>query len=180
MRGKDWRGKGEMALRRRPRKTGKKCGRPFTAPRTVRQNSRTTTKRKTTETEDSDVQVMTDSEVQKITEGAKTMEDNNDSEVQSVTETENERNIIARQDTLQQVPDTLPRQETTVSDSTDSTPDIFRSPDSNMGQLIATDVVGDLVIRASPTSVKYKGKTYQGVMHVEETEDEDKSSDSED
>ena len=49
-----------------------------------------------------------------------------------------------------------------------------------MGQLIATDVVGDLVIRASPTSVKYKGKTYQGVMHVEETEDQDKSSDSED
>jgi hypothetical protein len=74
MRGKDWRGKGEVASRRSPRKTGKKCGRPFTAPRTVRENCRTTTKRKTTETEDSDVQVMTDSEVQKITEGAKTME----------------------------------------------------------------------------------------------------------
>jgi hypothetical protein len=106
---------------------------------------------------------MTDSEVQKITEGAKTMDDNNDSEVQSVTETENDRNIIARQDTLPQVLETLPRQETTVSDSTDSTPDTFRSPDSNMGQLITTDVVGDQVIRASPTSVKYKGKTYQGL-----------------
>jgi hypothetical protein len=115
MRDKEWRGKGEMALRRSPRKTGKKCGRPFTAPRTVRQNSRTTTKRKTTDTENSDMQVMTDSEVQKITTGAKPMEDNNDSEVQSVTETENDRNIIARQDTLPQAQATLPRQETTVS-----------------------------------------------------------------
>jgi hypothetical protein len=43
------------------------------------------------------------------------MEDNNDSEVQSVTETENDRNIIARQDTLPQAQATLPRQETTVS-----------------------------------------------------------------
>ncbi len=48
------------------------------------------------------------------------------------------------------------------------------------GQLIATDVVEDQVIHASPNSKKYRGTTYQGVMHVEETEVQDKSSGSED
>ncbi len=76
---------------------------------------------------------------------------------------------------------------TTESDSTGSTPNIFRSPVRETeqivaveGQSITTDVVGDQVIRASPKSVKYKGNTYQGFLHIEETEVQDKSSDSED
>jgi hypothetical protein len=62
-----WRSKGEKVLRRSPRKTGKKCGRPFVAPRQVTHISKN---RKQIpdpkDTEDNDVQVLTDSEVQKI------------------------------------------------------------------------------------------------------------------
>jgi hypothetical protein len=46
---------------------------------------------------------MADSEVQNIVNVAKTMEDNSDSEVLLVTETENEREITARQETLPQM-----------------------------------------------------------------------------
>jgi hypothetical protein len=113
---KEWRGKGEMVVRRSPRKKGQKCGRPFIAPRKV--TSTTTNQKdidpkqsKTKETDDSDVQVMPDSEVQ------------NDSEVQFITETQNAREITAIQDILPQT-----KEVTIESDSTGSTPDIFRSP----------------------------------------------------
>ncbi len=78
------------------------------------------------------MQVMTDTEVQKIAIVAKTMEDNNDSEVQFITETENEREIVARQETLPQMLSV-----TTVSDSTGTTPDIFRSPLGETEQIVA-------------------------------------------
>ena len=113
---KEWRGKGEMVVRRSPRKKGQKCERPFIAPRKV--TSTTTNQKdidpkqsKTKETDDSDVQVMPDSEVQ------------NDSEVQFITETQNAREITAIQDILPQT-----KEVTIESDSTGSTPDIFRSP----------------------------------------------------
>jgi hypothetical protein len=125
---KGWRGNGEKLLRRSPRKTGKTCGRPFIAPRkvtptTANKKDIDPKQRKTRDTEDSDVQVLTDSEVQNIGIVAKTFEDNNDSEVQLITETQNERDITARQDISPQAISV-----TTQSDSTGSTPDIFRSP----------------------------------------------------
>ena len=117
---KGWRGKGEMVLRRSPRKTGKKCGRPFTALRTVTQCTRTTKKKN----DERHRRWRCASHHRHW--GASDSErgqdrDNNDSEVQSVTETENERDItsIPRPDTLPQIQETLPRQEITVSDSTE-------------------------------------------------------------
>jgi hypothetical protein len=63
-----WRGKGDKVVRRSPRKGGKTCGRPFTAPRKVTQAPRTRKKRSgTTDKEDSEVQVLTESEVQVLT-----------------------------------------------------------------------------------------------------------------
>ncbi len=54
-------------MRRSPRKKGKTCGRPFSAPRIVRQNTRKTPKIvKTNEKEDSDIRVLTESEVEMI------------------------------------------------------------------------------------------------------------------
>ena len=113
---KEWRGKGDMQARRSPRNKRQTCGRPFIAPRQV---TPTTTnpkdidpkQSKTKETGDSDVQFISDSEV------------HNDSEVQLITETENERETTAMLDKLPQT-----NEVTLESDSTGSTPDIFRSP----------------------------------------------------
>ncbi len=71
-----WKSKGEKVPRRSPRKTGKNCGRPFKAPRK---------KGKTTlvaDLEDSDVQIVVPD-----TEGE------NDSQVQCITETQNQRDM---------------------------------------------------------------------------------------
>jgi hypothetical protein len=93
--------KGQKVLRRSPRKKGRKCGRPFTAPRTVTQSVRNSRQNPLAEeTKDSDVQLMTDSEVKNIVNVVKTMEDNQNSEVQLVTETEHDRKITARQELL--------------------------------------------------------------------------------
>jgi hypothetical protein len=56
-----WRGKGDKVVRRSPRKGGKTCGRPFTAPRKVTQAPRNRNKRSgTTDKEDSEVQISID------------------------------------------------------------------------------------------------------------------------
>ncbi len=84
---------------------------------------------------------------------------------------------------------------TAESDTTGSTPDIFSSPDrdivvgvAEVAQTITSDVVGNhVIIQARRPQARnpfdhrnFKGQPYQGVMHVEETEQQDKSSDSED
>jgi hypothetical protein len=163
-----WRGKGDKVLRRSPRKGGKTCGRPFTAPRKGTQAPSNQKKRSgTKDKEDSEVQVLTESEVQTIVNLTKAVEDKADSEVQEVTETENERDITARQETVmfEIEQDT---NKTPESDKTESTPDIFRSP------------VMEEPIQATFKAVTYKGMSYKGVTRVEETEDQDKASDSED
>jgi hypothetical protein len=135
--------------------------------------------------EDSEVQVLTESEVQTFVNLTKTVENNADCEVQEVTETENEKDISTRHETMAQ-----DKHATTESDTTESTPDIviFRSPvtEAEQQQLleedetVTTDVVLDERIEASATSLTRKGKTYTGVVRVEETEKQDKASDSED
>jgi hypothetical protein len=72
---KGWKNKGAKVPRRSPRKRGKICGRPFKAPRAV------------VEERDSDVQVHEKDTVA-----------DNDSQVQIITETENTRDIEARQE----------------------------------------------------------------------------------
>ncbi len=100
-----------------------------------------------------------------------------------MTETENERDISTRHETMAQ-----DKHATTESDTTESTPDIFRSPvtEAEQQQLleedetVTTDVVLDERIETSATSLTYKGKTCTDVMRVEETENQAKASDSED
>ncbi len=71
-----WRGKGDKVLRRSPRKRGKTCGRPFTAPRKVTQSTSNRKKRTVPiDKEDSEVQVLTESEVQTIVNLTKSVED---------------------------------------------------------------------------------------------------------
>jgi hypothetical protein len=68
MTGRGWRSKGDKVVGRNPIKRGKKCDRPFTAPRQVTQTS--TNRQKKTDpkqTEDSDVQVVTeDGQIQTV------------------------------------------------------------------------------------------------------------------
>ncbi len=73
------------------------------------------------------------------------------------------------------------------------TPNICRSPVIDItvreGEVVETatsDVVHNHVIHARPQSrnlfdhIKFRGNTYQGIMHVDETEQQNKSSESED
>ena len=67
-----WKGKGEALPRRSPRKRGKTCGRPFKAPRPVEETVK---------------------EIVRVTET-----ETKDSQVKLITETENDRDIQARQE----------------------------------------------------------------------------------
>ncbi len=110
---------------------------------------------------------MTESEVQTIVHLTKAVEDNADSEVQEVTETKNERDITARQETMM-----FEREQETnktpESDKTESTPDIFRSPVQDLEEqhvlgdkeAVTTDVVLEERIQATFTSLTYKGNSY--------------------
>ncbi len=95
---KGWRSKGDQVPRRSLRQQRKTCGRPFSAPRQVRATIPKKPKTvQTNETEDSDIRVLTHSEVQMIM----SMEDvvpevSQDSQVKVITETENQRDLQER------------------------------------------------------------------------------------
>jgi hypothetical protein len=182
-----WRSKGDKVVRRSPIKRGKKCGRPFVAPRQVRQTSTNRKKRVALkETGNSDVQLVTDSEVQQIRGQAETIPDSSSSEVQIITDTQNEREIQA---TRQTVPDTIAEtvQETILSDTTESTPEIFRSPVTEtleaVTEKVSLDLVGQHLFQASNqlgNQMMYNGMPYRGVTFVPETEEQVEGSDSDD
>jgi hypothetical protein len=175
-----WLSKGDKVARRSPRKRGGKCDRPFTAPRQVTQPSTNRNKRPDPkdvdpkDKQDSEVQVVTDSEVQQILRRGHANIDSGNSELQIITETENERDVTAKR---QRVPETIADtgQETIVSDTTESTPDICRSP---------VEVVSDTVtLEASKqlgTQIMFKDVPYRGMTFVGETERQDDGSDSDD
>jgi hypothetical protein len=182
-----WQSKGDKVVRRSPIKRGKKCGRPFVAPKQVKQTASNKKKKVApTETEDSEVQLVTDSEVQQILRQAETITDSSSSEVQIITDTQNAREIEASRQT---VPDTIAEtvQEKTLSDTTGSTPDIFRSPVTETVEAVpdnvSLDLVGQHLIQASTQlgkPMKLQVMPYLGVTLVPETEDQDEGSDSDD
>jgi hypothetical protein len=149
---KGWKGKGEKEPRRSPRKRGKTCGRPFKAPRPVSEAVE----------RDSDVVLLT-TEVDTQT----------DSQVQVITETENERDLRSKRRSVMlsdrevnemvkygevinyssSEDDKESRQktplETIESDTTGSTPDIFKSPMQEIVGTVTTDTetVSDYAFR---------------------------------
>jgi hypothetical protein len=176
---KGWKGKGEKEPRRSPRKRGKTCGRPFKAPRPVSEAVE----------RDSDVVLLTTD-----------VDLHTDSQVQVITETENERDLRGRRrsvmlrereanemakygevinpsssDNEKQVRQDTPQQTTIESDTTGSTPGFFLIPMSRISWTVTTDTtdtVSDYAIQARSQSKK----TYQGITHVAETELQDDSS----
>ena len=135
MDGKGWRSKGDLVPRRSPRQQRKTCGRPFSAPRQVRA---TITKKpktvQTNETQDSDVRMLTAIEIEMIQSTEDEVpEVSQDSQVKIITETENERDLQEREAPalVSEAKSDLEDRHETVSNTTESTPDIFKSPESH-------------------------------------------------
>ncbi len=119
---KGWQGKGDKLLRRSPKKKGKMCGRPFSAPRTVRQTTAKTPKVvETKETEDSEVRVLTNREVEMIVSMQDIAPEAHEAQNDSSDSDEN----IPFSTLLRQEKEFQERPEIEVhSDTTGSTPDI--------------------------------------------------------
>ncbi len=124
--------------------------------------------------------------MEQIRRQIETVRDSRNSEVQIITDTQNERDIEAR---IQTVPDTIAEtvQETTLSDTTESTPECLRSPVSEtleaVTDTVSLDVVGQQLIQASNqlgNPMMLNGMPFLGVTFVPETEKQDEVSDSDD
>ena len=162
-----WQSKGDKAPRRSPRRQPKTCGRPFKAPR--KGNS---------------TKIVTQVKTSEVELGLQDGQDTPDSQVKHISETENDRDIQARISDREGTEmsrhgevlrwssdeDGDNTEKTTLgSDTTESTPDIFKSPEQCKGRVpgsIVTDIICDYVIQASPTTKQYP----QGVVFVPETE----------
>jgi hypothetical protein len=181
---KEWHNKEGKVVRKNPRCGGHKCNRPFIAPRRVVE-----------ETDDSDVQIITESEVQEIERLQDKPQDLFDSEVHLVTETENARNIDGRErqldsDTTESTLDIFkpPSMAQLDSDTTASTPDIFKSPEQDgvmtltePVQTCSVDVIEKCVIHASPARRNpFNSRNFRGVKTVLETHLAESESDSKD
>jgi hypothetical protein len=185
-----WQSKGDKAPRRSPRRQSKTCGRPFKAPR----------KGKTTmtvpEVEVSEAQLITqdrqenqESQIQEIsgTENEMEIQARADPEPHVIPfirgirlMSDREATEVARHGEVlrwSSDEDADNTQKTALaSDTTGSTPDIFKSPEQSKGRrvpgAIVRDTIEDYVIHSSPDR-----QTYQGVNFVGETEKQDSSVD---
>jgi hypothetical protein len=158
-----WQSKGDKTPRRSPRRQRKTCGRPFMAPRKAK-SAKTVPQVKTSEAE------------LVLQDGQETQ----DSQVQQISGTENDRDIEARaeqEDIETRGIEARAEQEarwssdedgdntqstTLASDTTGSTPDILKSPVQSEGRVpgaFVTDTIRDYVIQASPNSMTYQGPT---------------------
>jgi hypothetical protein len=116
---------------------------------------------------------------------AETMPDSCNSEFQVITDSQNKRDIQATRHTVQETTG-----ETTLSDTTGNTPDIFRSPvaeivvvESEEAETVSLDLVVNQLVQASSkvnNQMIFKNQPYLGVTFVPETEAQVRSSDSED
>ncbi len=128
---KGWRSKGDKGFRRSPRQTGKTCDRPFSAPRKARETTAKTTKiADLEEIIDSGVRILTDSEVQILASMGAAIpgfDDSDEAQADNRLEDESHQDKT-EQDRLEQDRCEETSQVTAESDTTESTPDIFKSP----------------------------------------------------
>ena len=127
---KGWRSKGDKGIRRSPRQTGKTCGRPFSAPRKARETTAKTTTMTAKETNDSEVRILTESEVEILASMGAAIpgfEDSDEAQADNRLEDESHQDKTEQdrqaQDRIEET-----AQVTAESDTTESTPDIFKSP----------------------------------------------------
>jgi hypothetical protein len=179
-----WRSKGDKVFRRSPRQQGKTCGRPFTAPRKARETTTKTPKVvERNETEDSEIRVLSNSEVQMIVSMQNIFP-----EVLVEMTTENKRQDAedGGSDSDEDIPiSTILRQEQDVherpeetevhSNTTESTPEIFKSP---VREVTVRHEIRHVAKSPSPV-IPF---VYEGPNFIAETEQQDipDSSDSDD
>jgi hypothetical protein len=186
-----WQSKGDKASRRSPRRKSKTCGRPFKAPRKVK-TCKTVPEVETSEAQliRQDIQQNHDTEIKQIsgTENERDIQARAEQEPHVIPfipcirlMSERESVEMARHGEVlrwSSDEDGDNTQKTTLaSDTTGSTPDIFKSPELSKGRVpgaIITDTINDYVIEASPK----KRQTLQGVQFVGETEMQESSVDS--
>ena len=104
---KGWRSKGDKGIRSSPRQRGKTCGRPFSAPRKARDTrAETTTLTEPKERQDSEVRVLTETEIGKALNNwcsAKTIERFLKSHPDYLTYSQNVRPLLSEGNRLKQV-----------------------------------------------------------------------------
>jgi hypothetical protein len=178
-----WQNKGDKSVRRSPRQSRRKCARPFTAPRSV-----TKDKGKTGESE---VQGITETENARDIEGRQ-------EEVPQVIPFEKGLTMLSEREAdeyaehgevlrLSTDSEAEQRKEQTPeniqSDSTDSTPEMFKSPDviqdrvpgSNTNETSLVEETVEATIVSTVSTRKYKGWVF-----IPETEANEGSSESDD
>ncbi len=179
---KGWRSKGDNGIRRSPRQTGKTCGRPFSAPRKARETTAKTTKIADPKyINDSEVRILTDSEIQILAsmgaaipgfdDSDEAQADNRLEDESHQDKTEQDRQAQDRIDETAQV--------TAESDTTESTPDIFKSPVGQVVQISQRALEKEIALEVEVT-VQRQGFKYVGPPLISETEAQVTSSDSDD
>ncbi len=172
--------------RRSARHTGKTCGRPFKAPRPVKQAETDIVRVTETLLQDSEVQIITetandrdmerrqDAEPHRIpyVKGIKLMSD------REATECARHGEVLRWSSDSDKEEMTDTREDRTIK-SVGSTPDIFKSPQTIEGRVpgsITSDTTSGFRFQERTTQSKTK---YKGVRVVPETEAQERSSDSE-
>jgi hypothetical protein len=179
---KGWRSKGDKGIRSSPRQTGKTCGRPFSAPRKARDTTEKTTKITAKETNDSEVRILTESEMEILASMGAAIpgfEDSDEAQADNVLQVEphQDKTELDRQaqDLIEET-----AQVQAESDTTESTPEILQSPDKVQdrvpGSLANAPSVGEKTVVAKTVAPK----KYKGWVFVPETEEKEGSSDSAD
>jgi hypothetical protein len=179
--------KGGKDPRRSARHTGKTCGRPFKAPRPVKQAETNIVRVTETLLQDSEVQIITetangrdmerrqDAEPHRIpcVKGIKLMSD------REATECARHGEVLRWSSDSDKEEMTDTREDRTIK-SVGSTPDIFKSPETIEGRVpgsITSDTTSGFRFQERITQSRNK---YKGVRVVPETEAQERSSDRED
>jgi hypothetical protein len=179
---KGWRSKGDKGIRSSPRQTGKTCGRPFSAPRKARDTTEKTAKITAKETNDSEVRVLTESELEILASMGAAIpgfEDSDEAQADYVLPGDPNQDKTEQDRQAQEIgEETAPVQ--AESDTTESTPDILQSPDKVQdrvpGSLANAPSVGENTVGAKTVAPK----KYKGWVFIPETEEKEGSSDSAD
>ena len=173
---KGWRSKGDKGIRSSPRQTGKTCGRPFSAPRQARDTTAKTAKITAKETNDSDVRILTDIEME-ILESMS--EENGEAQADNVFQGEPHQDKTEQdrqgRDIIEET-----AQVTAESDTTESTPEMLKSPDKGQDRVPGSSCNAPSLGENTVVAKTVAPRKYKGWVFIPETEENEGSSDSAD
>jgi hypothetical protein len=179
---KGWRNRADKGIRSSSRQTGKTCGRPFSAPRKARDTTAKTAKNTAEETNESDVRLLTESEMKilaSVSEARPGFEETDEAQAENVLQdephqdkTEQDRQAEDKIVETAQVPD--------ESDTTESTPEILKSPDKVQDRVPGSSSNAPGSGEKTYVAKIVAPKKYKGWVYVQETQANEDSDDSAD